>query len=164
MPRTAINTRHVADRRTLRFGRLGDILADVEALDRSEHRRALGNWTPAQVVDHVAAFIDASLDGFPEAKLAAPLRWFGALMKSRALNRPLPAGFKIPNPLRARFAPKERVSWLEAVDHLRRTVGRVEAGERMTHPSPLLGELGHEQWVQMHCRHAEMHLSFIKSD
>ena len=84
--------------------------------------------------------------------------------QSRALSRPLPAGLKIPSPLRSRFMPKERISWLEAVDHLRRTVGRVKAGERMAQPSPLLGELNHEQWVQLHCRHAEMHLSFIRPD
>jgi hypothetical protein len=28
-------------------------------------------------------------------------------------------------------------------------------------PSPFLGELTREQWDQLHCRHCELHLSFI---
>jgi hypothetical protein len=31
----------------------------------------------------------------------------------------------------------------------------------MTATSPVLGRLSHEQWVQFHCRHAEMHFSFM---
>ena len=33
--------------------------------------------------------------------------------------------------------------------------------QRMKHPSPVLGKLSHEQWEQLHCRHAELHLSFL---
>ena len=78
IPKTPVNTRTVPERRTVHFENLEQILADVESLDRSEHRRSLGNWTPAQIVEHVSIFIDASLDGFPDERLAAPLRWFGA--------------------------------------------------------------------------------------
>jgi hypothetical protein len=30
-------------------------------------------------------------------------------------------------------------------------------------PSPLFGELTIDEWNQLHCRHAELHLSFIQA-
>ena len=69
-------------------------------------------------------------------------------------------GFKLPR----RFAflqPEPAVSWGQAVDDLRAAVDRAET-HRMTHPSPVFGRLSHEQWVRLHCRHAEMHFGFLK--
>lgn len=31
----------------------------------------------------------------------------------------------------------------------------------MKHPSPLFGPLTNDAWIQAHCRHAELHHSFI---
>ena len=45
-----VNTRKVEDRRTLRFGRLADVLEDVETLESSGEVQSAGNWTPAQIV------------------------------------------------------------------------------------------------------------------
>jgi len=160
---SAIKTRKVDGRRSLRFARMTDVLADVDALDEAPARRSLGNWSPAQNVDHVASVIDASLDGFPIEKMAWPLRLMGKLLRDRALTRPMSAGFKVPGGM-SNMVPAPDLAWSKAVDHMRHTIGRIEAGTRMERPSPLLGPLGHEQWCQLHCRHAELHLSFIEVD
>ena len=43
-------------------------------------------------------------------------------------------------------------------------MARIEGGERMSKPSPVFGPMTHEEWEQLHCRHAELHFSFIHKD
>ena len=152
-----VRTRTVNDRRALAFRTLDDLLADAEALGSGEIRTS-GNWTPAQIVEHVGRLIACSVDGFP--KRGSPLiRLVARLMKKRVLTRPLPAGYPLPG----RFAflePAPDATWPEAMEQLRRAVERA-GSERMSRPSPILGAMTHEDWVQFHCRHAEMHFSFM---
>lgn len=44
---------------------------------------------------------------------------------------------------------------------LRRQIQRVQDGERFTQASPIFGKLSHEQWVNLHLKHAELHLGFL---
>ncbi|MCZ6734182.1 MAG: DUF1569 domain-containing protein [Planctomycetota bacterium] len=152
-----IVTKKVKDRRRLSFTSLDDIQADVEALNGSAIRTT-GNWTAAQIVQHVSDFITLSVDGFG-FKLALPLRVLGRLFRSQALSKPMRPGFNVPEAMRVRL-PSDQLPFEQAVASLRETIGRAKS-ERMTKASPLLGALAHEQWVQLHCRHAEMHLSFV---
>ncbi len=147
----------------LRFGSMEDILKDVEAFDAlgkdGSGVRATGNWTPAQNVDHVAKFINHSIDGFPDR---APLwlRFLGRTFRERILNRPMRAGLTLPKKFTYLY-PEEGVAWPVAVGRLRAAVKRVSSGQRMQAPSPVVGRLAHEEWIAMHCRHAEMHFGFL---
>ncbi len=152
-----IVTKKVTDRRRLSFTSLDDILADVEALDGSAIRTT-GNWTAAQIVQHVTDVITLSVDGFG-FKLALPLRVLGRLLRSQALTKPMRPGFNVPAAMRARL-PSDQLPFEQAVASLRQAIGRTRS-ERMTKASPFLGAMTHEQWEQLHCRHAEMHLSFV---
>ncbi len=152
-----IDTKKVTDRRRLSFTSLDDIQADVEALDGSAIRTT-GNWTAAQIVQNVTDVITLSVDGFG-FKLALPLRVLGRLLRSRALTKPMRPGFSVPPAMRA-MLPSDQLPFEQAVASLRQAIGRTKS-ERMTKASPLLGQMTHEQWEQLHCRHAEMHLSFI---
>ncbi|MCH8343128.1 MAG: DUF1569 domain-containing protein [Planctomycetes bacterium] len=152
-----IDTKKVTDRRRLSFTSLEDIQADVEALDGSAIRTT-GNWTAAQIVQHVTDVITLSVDGFG-FRLALPLRVLGRSLRSQALTRPMRPGFSVPEAMRARL-PSDQVPFEQAIASLRQAIGRAKS-ERMTKASPLLGALTHEQWVQFHSRHAEMHLSFV---
>lgn len=61
-----LDTRTVTDRRPLRFSTLADVRADLDALEQAHRAGALrrtGNWTPAQHMAHVAAFINYDYDG-----------------------------------------------------------------------------------------------------
>src|SRR5262245_1845317 len=63
-----INTRSVRNRRTVRLATIGDLLAEVDqvVLAASAGRvRPLGNWSAAQVLQHLAKLIEFSFDGFP---------------------------------------------------------------------------------------------------
>jgi len=160
-----IKTSKVIDRRTLRFGRMEDILKDVEALDAAQRNGgkivATGNWTPAQIVWHVNAFIIASMDGF-SFRAPLPFRILGKLIKNSALNKPLKPGIKAVGSMKVMMPPAD-VKWDDAVTSLRKHIGRIAKGEKMRVPSPMFGELAHEEWIQLHCRHAEMHFGFMKA-
>jgi hypothetical protein len=157
-----VDTRQVAERRMLRFAAMREILADAEALDAGGDVRATGNWTPAQIVAHVAELIRLSLDGFTE-KAPLPLRLLGPpLIRVMGLQRPWKPGIKVPKPF-ATLSPPPELAWEEALTALRTAIGRVEGGARMTARSPIAGRLAHEQWEQLHCRHAELHFSFLRT-
>jgi len=49
----------------------------------------------------------------------------------------------------------------EAVAEMRALVGRLRAGERFTHPSPLFGRFSHEQWLALQLGHCTLHFSFL---
>lgn len=146
-------------RRTLHFRSLADLLADIETLDHRGDVRSIGKWTPAQNVEHIARFIDASIDGFT-VKAPLLMRIAGRLVKRMVLRRPMSPGFRLPVSMEP-FIPPPSTSWDEAVSHLRRGVAR--AGRSMMHAkSPAFGRLNHDEWERLHCRHAEMHFSFLK--
>ncbi len=154
-----IKTAKVMERRQLQFSSMQDILADVEYLDSGDPPRTTGNWTAAQIVQHVAKLIDYSIDGFPVPKAALPLRIIGRFIRNAALTNPLRPGIKFSKKF-SFLAPDHEVAWDDAAQQFRQAIGRLDS-DRMTKRSPIFGKLSHEQWEQLHCRHAEMHFSFM---
>lgn len=161
---TAIDTRKVAPRRKLQFHTLHEILRDVEQLgavtsETGESICADGNWTPAQIVEHVTFLIDGTIDGF-DFTVPLLIRVLARPFKKRILTKPMKPGVKLPARMNV-LLPDPETTWEDAVSALRDVIARIDSGERMTQPSPLLGAMTHEDWVNLHCRHAEMHLSFM---
>ena len=152
-----VDTAKVEGRRTLKFNSLDDIVAELERLNLAK-LRTIGNWSPGQILRHLSVPMEWSLDG---AKVKAPLiiRFFGWFIKKRFLRNPMPAGFVLPKDTADHLVPGE-TSWEEGLRILRASIHRLKS-ESQRHPSPFLGELTHEQWEQLHCRHAELHLSFL---
>ncbi len=152
-----IDPRRVTDRRRLSFANLDDVVADAEALGGGEIRTT-GNWTAPLIVQHVARLIGHSIDGFPAT---APwyVRRAGRLFKKRALRGPMPPGFNF-GPKMPFLAPDEDVTWAAAVELLRANAHRARTQE-MSVASPILGPMTHEDWTRFHCRHAELHFSFM---
>lgn len=153
-----VKTSKVKERRSLRFGRLTDLVSDVEQFEG--RARSTGNWTPAQVVDHVSRVIQCSLDGFPAPNASILIRGVAKMMRSSVLNKPMRAGLKYQEKFDF-FDPPADVTWEDATTRLKRAIARIDKGEKMPHRSPVLGFLEHEEWIQFHCRHAEMHFSFL---
>jgi hypothetical protein len=56
--------------------------------------------------------------------------------------------------------PDEDVTWEQALSELRETIDKAKR-DGMTHPSPVLGRMSNDDWVSLHCRHAELHFSFL---
>lgn len=154
-----VRTKKVKDRRQLRFGRLHELVDDVEQFDGKV--RATGNWTPGQIVGHVTRLIECSLDGFEVPNAPLFVRGILKMMRSSLLNKPMKPGVKLPGNFKF-LMPEPDISWEEAVDRLKKVVLRIETGQQMQHRSPILGFLEHEEWIQLHCRHAEMHFSFLQ--
>lgn len=152
-------TSQTPPRRKLRFNTLDDLVRDAKTM-AGNSPTSTGKWTAAQNIQHVALFIDASIDGFTFT-VPAPIRFVARLMRGRFLRKGFNPGIKPPAKAAAHFAPAPDISMEAAVDHLVRSVARAEQ-QKMTAVSPLFGAMDHGQWVQMHCRHAELHFSFIQ--
>lgn len=161
-----INTKQVA-RRPLAFASLADISAEldrIEAAHKAGRLKANGNWTPAQILDHLAITFGLSLDGFPpDAKPPAILKWIViTFFKKKAVSgATAPAGIPFPKGVDI-FTPSATISFDDALAKLRRMIARATTGgERMDKPSPLLGPMTHEQWTGLHRGHCASHLGFL---
>ena len=156
------DTRKVTERRELHFSSMSDILNDVEYAAAGDPPRSTGNWTSAQIVQHVGRIIDFSIEGFPVPKAPLLIRLVCRVLRKKILSEPMKPGVKLP-PKFARMVPDDRTTWDEAVDGFRVVMTKLDA-RQMTCPSPVFGKLTPEQWEQVHCRHAEMHFSFIQPE
>ena len=161
-----INTKKVTDRRQLRFESLDDILRDAESLvaaERTGRLRATGNWTLGQALGHLAFWIDAPFDGYPEMKTPP---WFMLklirLFKNGFLNNKLPAGVRLPNVEAGTFGVDELPAD-EGYAALQASLDRLRS-QTPTTPNPVLGEMSREEWIKINLRHAELHLSFFHVD
>jgi len=153
-----------ADRRDLRLSTLDDLRAELDRVQTAHDTASLrhtGNWTPGQILQHLAIFMECALDGFP-GRAPFFVRWIAIpLFKKKAVSGvPMPPGFKLPK--QASFMlPGDATTFEQGMDRLRSVLARLDADEKFTQPSPLLGRLSHEQWVRIQLGHASMHLGFL---
>lgn len=145
-------------RQTLTFRTLDDIARFVEPLP-ARGATSTGRWSAAQNIEHIAAVIDASVDGFT-FNAPFPIRVFATLMRKRFLTKGFNPGIKMPSNVPASFNPGPDTQLDSAVQHLTKSIQRAK-DKKMTVVSPIFGALSHDQWIDMHCRHAEMHFSHI---
>jgi hypothetical protein len=153
----SVNTGKVANRRVLRFNTIGDIMTEVERLNQGKFK-TLGNWSGGQILKHLTIVMNGSIDGAPVG-FAWPLRVLGRLMKNRVLTKGMTPGFQLKGAAARALVP-EPLTWEEGLEVFRRAVQRQETEEKRE-PSPFLGPLTRAEWNQLHCRHAELHLSFL---
>lgn len=160
---THVKTGKIAGRRDLTFGSLDEVLADLDRLeqaDRAGALRALGNWSPGQVFDHLAILFEKSIDGF-DFTSPLPVRMVALLFKKRVIRGGrIPAGHSLRGAALA-LLPREDVSFDAGASRLRAAISRVKEGARMTQPSPAFGAMRHEDWMTLHLKHCELHLSFL---
>ena len=153
----SVNVKAVEGRRELQFGSLDDIVSDVEKLVTSPGTKTLGNWPLGQLITHLSSTIDSSIDGF-SAKAPFIIRLIGPFLKKGMLNRKMSPGIKLPKKAEADAFPNV-TDPREAFTQLKSAVQRTQ-NEQMLAPHPAFGNMTNEEWVQLHLRHSEMHLSF----
>ena len=156
----AVETKSVANRRQVSYENFDDLLADAESL-AGQQVETLGNWSFAQILEHLAISLEGSIDGLP-FKAPWPMRVVGKLfLKNKFLNGALPPGFQIPDSARPVVYPDEAITVEASLEHLRRAIARCrnEPG-RASHP--LLDNLSQDEWDRFSLRHAELHMSFIR--
>lgn len=165
---TILNTKSVTNRREVRFGTLNDLLGDIDQVVRADaagQAHPLGNWSPGQNLQHLAKFLACSLDGF-DGEPPLGVKVFGRVLRlamgKKLFTKPVPPGLKLPPDVP--FLPAGEVSVEEGTAALKREIGRVQGGAAFIPASPLFGKLSREQWIELHLRHAELHMSFIGID
>jgi hypothetical protein len=153
----AINTSKVPNRRSLHFETLDDIQGDVERLNQGKVK-ALGNWSGGQILKHLAIVMNGSIDGAP-AHFSWPLRLLGRMLKKRVLTKGMTPGFQLKGQAAESLVPPA-TNWEDGLQMFREAIERLHS-ETKREPSPFLGPMTREEWDQLHCRHAELHLSFL---
>jgi hypothetical protein len=156
--RMPIDTKLVVNRRRVQYESLNALLADAEFQAASGHR-TIGNWTLAQIFDHLSRSLRVAVDG-TDAVFPLPARIFLHLLRKRFFSRPLAPGFHVPPKLEAVLRPGTDLSIEQSLQELREAVVRFErAKEVAVHPA--FGRLTREEWRQITLRHAELHMSFV---
>ncbi len=162
--RAPVDTK-TAQRRNLAFANFDEVSADLDQIEAAMAAGTLqttGNWTAGQIFDHTGKFLQFAYDGFP-SKAPPPVRWIARMMlkkKATETEEPLPSGFKLPKQASA-LLPREGITDAEGLAYLRQQIARIQAGEKFTRPSPLLGSLTHEEWLTLQRKHMALHHSFI---
>ena len=92
--------------------------------------------------------------------------WFVRLMmrpmkRSAALYKPMPPGRNIPRVPGGTLAT-DPLPIDEGVARIKQACARLKAGPPGL-PHLLFGKLTHEEWINQHLRHAELHLSFLRA-
>jgi hypothetical protein len=164
-----VDTRRVTRRRALRLETVDDLAAEVDRLVAAAAAgrvRAMGNWSAAQVLWHLGKLIELSFDGFPFRYRRGPA-WVTRLFRLVAWRRLIALAFRpgFRNPPEAAVLEPDRSLALDAAaGYLRQQIARMRSGERMTQECAVEGPYSHRQWVYIHLRHAELHLSFLQAE
>lgn len=161
-PSTPIDTAKVQTRRTLIIRTPAELAAEVDRITASARAgtlTAVGNWTPGQILGHLAAWMNYGYDGFPTTP-----PWFIKivlrLLKRRFFGgKGLPAGVRIPGAPEGTYGT-EVLPLEEGERRFKAAFARLQAGPPAK-PHPIFGPLTHQQWWSMHLAHAQLHLSFL---
>jgi hypothetical protein len=149
--------------RQLRFNTIDDVHREVQSLldaDRAGGLSTTGQWSLGTSLGHLATWIEYSYR--PEGAPVSPpwiLRFFAKLMKSRFLNKPMPAGMRM-GKLPAGTLGVDEMSTAEGAARFLPLLDRLSR-EAPTAKNPLFGFMTHEEWKKLHLRHAELHLGFF---
>ena len=141
-------------RRPLVFDELSQVVSEVHRLVPSHD--TVGNWTLAQICQHLADSFDGSIDGFDLSVHRLKRFFIHRQMLNRALTKGIPPGYTVNENL----SPPPSVELKPAVDALARAIGRYESYHGDLHAHPLFGRLRREMWDRVHRVHAAHHLSF----
>jgi hypothetical protein len=153
-----INTAKVVGRRTLHFDTMSDALRDAQQL-ATQPCQQLGNWSLGKICQHLAQALDSATD---DNQVDPPplVGWVAPLFKGYLLKHGLRPGFQMTRSMKGVFMPPDSVTTAAGLEALATAVARFEAAQ-LPPRSKFLGKMTRDDWVAFHCRHAELHLSFI---
>ena len=157
------DTRSVADYRTLRFESIDDCIAEVRRIAAADAQRGLrnsGNWTPGQVMAHVAAWIEYGYDGFPIGRPPFFVRWILRLRLKKMLTGGMPRGVRIPG-IKEGTVGMDEMSTAEAAERLVTAFTRLKDREEAKFDSPAFGPMSFDDRILLNLRHAELHLGYL---
>lgn len=137
-------------------------LDQIESAHRAGTLRTTGQWTVGQNLEHCATIIRCSFDGF-DASAPLVVRIFGSLVFKRMIRNPngqMKPGIKLPKRASS-VLPSDKVRVEDGLAMMRTQLARIDAGEKMTQPSPVMGKMTHDLWILMHLNHCRLHMGFF---
>ncbi|CAN5594189.1 hypothetical protein BH09PLA1_BH09PLA1_30500 [soil metagenome] len=157
-----IDTARVTGRRELHFASIDDALAEAErlvALERTGQIKCLGNWTCGQIFGHLATWGEYAYNGNP---LKPPLiiKLILRTMKRRFLYAPMKVGARIPKVQNGTLGT-EPCNVEGGFNRYQKVMSRLKV-VAPTLPNVIFGPMTHDEWINMHLRHSEFHLSFLQ--
>lgn len=159
-----VNTKKTEGYRKLRFDSIDALLeelAAIESASRANHLKVTGNWTPGQILSHLAAWVEYGYVGFPMKPAPFFIRFLLRLRLQKMLEQGMPRGIRIPG-VRAGTTGQDDMPFDHAMSRLREALTRLKNGEPCTHDSPAFGALSHEDRIRLNLRHAELHLGYLE--
>lgn len=153
-----IDTKNVAGRRVLHFENFDAIAAELDRLAQASSLKSLGNWSPGQIFEHLAIVMRQSIDGGPAVVpwyIRLFFRWF---VKKKALRETMKAGFQLPEA--AKHLIPAPIDDQNGLKNLKSALARLRKDPTRA-PNIVFGPLTNEEWEKLHCRHCELHLSFV---
>lgn len=145
-------------RRKLHLEEFDSVLEECHRLLQSGYRKT-GNWSLAQVCQHIRLTIDSSVAGYPLwMKLFAPLRPILRMMfLSRLLRGDSPAGL----PTAPSYVPRGDLVDAEELKLLEQAIENFRSHEGAFHAHPGFGLNDREALERFHSVHTAHHLSFL---
>lgn len=152
--------------RKLRFDSIEDCILEVGRIveaDRAQKLRCTGNWTPGQILGHLAAWIEYGYEGYPIKPPPFFIRWILRLNLKRMLHKGMSKGVRIPG-IEGGTTGIEDLPTSEAAHRLLDALDRLNRNEPARFDSPAFGPMSHEDRVRLNLRHAELHLGFLSME
>lgn len=160
---TKQNTKTVSWRK-LRFHSVteckDEVLRIVKA-DQEGRLSATGNWTPGQILSHLAAWIEYAYDGYPVNPPPFFIRWILKLRLKKMLDVGMPRGIFIPG-IAGGTTGMDLIPTQQSADRLLTALDKLASPTPAKFDSPAFGPLSHEDRIKLNLRHAELHLGYLK--
>lgn len=148
------------ERRDLGFQNLDEVLVEAERLASGEVRTT-GNHTFGQILEHLALSTEAAAGKVEPPPAPLYMRLMIKLMKPFIINsKPLTPGVKLPKSGEQFFWPDRTFDVKEALTHLKDATAYYKANGAIS-IHPFFGKLTAQQALELNCRHAALHLSFV---
>ena len=161
----AADTR-TAFRRDLAFDSLADLEAELDRVRAAHHAgtlRVSGNWTPGQILGHLAKWMGWYLDDRFPFEAPGLLRVLGKLFRKKIINAPFKPGLSF-KPKSGDLGGDPEYAFEDGYDRMIEQIDRLRAGESLACNTPLVGPVTHEEGLRIHLNHAALHLSFLHLD
>lgn len=151
----------ITGNRSLHFNTLDEAMSEAERL-ATLSTTAVGNFSHAQNVDHLARTLRVVVGDVEPPKFPLFIKWIVRLQLKSILTQPLKPGIKLPSGAQSVFWSAGDLPIDEAMKSLREGYERFNQ-QRVDGfpPHPLFGVLTDEQHEMLQCRHFELHLGMV---
>lgn len=147
----------MAERRALTFATLDRVMPDVDRL--LEGHETLGQWSLAQMCNHLSTALLMSVEGFPGRAPWIVRTTIGGFARRRILKTGrMATGIRLP----VEFQPKPGLDARAEAETLRASLMYYAAHQGPPVVHPLLGKMTRGEWDRLHAIHCAHHLSFAR--